>query len=411
MADDLPPPDPGSAELQGLPQRSQSRGRDKLEELASQYLDRRRAGDSIDIETFVAEHPSLTLELRDFLPLVAAMEDWKSHRELKSIQQPLPEKFEIKQLGEYRIVGEIARGGMGVVFEAEQKSLNRRVAVKLLPWKFPKESVWAEQFVREARIAAGLQHANIVPVYSFGEEGDRYYYVMQLIEGVGLDKLIERWRRSAEPIAIEELVREHRPLLAARLPPQNKANRVLPRNSWLQLGKIAAQVSSAIRYAHKQGMLHRDLKPANLLIDLQGKVWIADFGLAIGREQMLTDPGDTLAGTLRFMAPEQFRGEGDERSDLYAFGATLYELCTLRAAFPAKTRNELIRDIKKGVVALPRSINPEIPDRLQKIIMKAISHKPENRYQTADLMHADLLQFINSPIETPGLWNKIRKWF
>lgn len=414
MSDELFPSEPASAEVCGLPSRPQSQGRDRLEEIASDFLTRIRAGERVDIERIATQHPTLTEELRSFLPLVAAMEDWKSQQELRCIQHPLPERMEISHLGDCRILGEIARGGMGVVFEAEQGSLGRRVAIKLLPWRFPKNSTWAEQFLREARIAAGLQHPNIVPVFSFGEQDDRYFYVMQLIEGVGLDKLIDRWKSDAGLVSIEDLIGDIRPSLLKPEGDQSKSSKHLLRHdSWQQLGKIAAQVVSAIRYAHKKRTLHRDIKPANLLIDRQGKVWIADFGLAIGRERLMSDSADPLAGTLRYMAPEQFRGEGDERSDLYSFGATLYELCTLQPAFPSRSRGELLSDIQRGEVVRPRTVNPAIPPRLEQIILKAMACEPQRRYQTADQLHADLLSFINTcgSRDERSWWRKIKSWF
>jgi serine/threonine protein kinase len=286
------------------------------------------------------------------------------------------------------------------------------VAVKLLPWKFPKQSAWAEQFLREARIAARLQHAHIVPVYSFGEQEDRYFYAMQLIEGIGLDQLIERWNRENGIVSLEDLILEYHPTARSRVRDPKASRRWLRRDSWQQLAKIAAQVVSAIRYAHRQGTLHRDIKPANLLIDLQGKVWITDFGLAIGQDKVLTDSAEPLAGTLRFMAPEQLSREGDARSDLYAFGATLYELCTLRPAFSAKTRKELLRDIPTGTFAKPTAVNPAVPAPLERIILKCMARDVAQRYQSADLLHADLLRFLNGASDTPGgLWQTIRKWF
>ncbi len=386
--------DAADADVQGLPQRSGSSGRDALEEAASKYLDHIRAGGNVSLEEFLKPYPPrLADELREFLPFVGAMEDWKAQREFKVVHQSLPDQFELKQLGEFRIVREIARGGMGVVFEAEQPSLSRRVAVKLLPWQFPKNSTWADQFVREARIAAQLQHAQIVPVYSFGEQDNRFFYVMQLIEGVGLDKLIERWRRDHGIVTVDDLIDEYHPATSGSNTAK-ASKRMLRHDSWQQIAKIATQVVSALRYAHKQGTLHRDIKPGNLLFDRQGKVWITDFGLAVANETMLADSRG-VSGTLRYMPPEQFRREGDHRSDLYSFGATLYELCTLQPAFQSKSRRDLVREIERGQPRPPRQINPDIPASLEYIIQKSLKKSVDERYQNADQLYADLLRFIN----------------
>ncbi|HWL11316.1 MAG TPA: serine/threonine-protein kinase [Planctomicrobium sp.] len=402
------PDDPSGADLCGLPHRSHSTARDRLEEIASEYLERLRKKETVDVNEYFQRYPKLEAELREFLPLVGAMEDWKIQREFNSIRHSLPDKFELTQLGEFRILREIARGGMGVVFEAEQPALNRRVAVKLLPWQFPKKSTWSEQFLREARLAASLQHAQIVPVYSFGEQNSRFYYAMQLIEGVGLDKLIERWSRNHGIVSIDDLIGEFHPHLPIN-PSLSASKRLLRHDSWMQLAKIATQIVSALRYAHKQGVLHRDIKPANILIDRHGKIWITDFGLAMGQETLLTSSNIPLSGTLRYMSPEQLKRSGDLRSDLYSFGVTLYELCTLKPAFSGKEKTELIQEIESGKFIPPRSVNPSIPVALEKIIKKCLKENADDRYQNADQLYADLLRFLNgdSPVGEASWWQKL----
>lgn len=395
-----------SAELCGLPQRAASPGRDKFEEIASLYLDRLRSGEAVDVNDFANQYPSIADDLREFLPMVAAMEDWKVQREFKSYRSPLPEQFEITQLGDFRIVREIARGGMGVVFEAVQPMLNRRVAVKLLPWKFPRNSSWAEQFIREARTAAQLQHQNIVPVYSFGEHDQRYFYAMQFVRGIGLDKLIQGWDDNKGIVDLDVLIERAHPSgnveEIQRLQNNSSSNRRLLRHgSWIQIGKIATQIASAIRYAHRSGTLHRDIKPGNLLIDQQGKIWVTDFGLAMPQEKLYVEATGPLSGTLRYMAPEQFHGQGDERSDLYAFGATLYELCTLKPLFHAKLKSQLITEIEAGRFVPPRQVNKNIPAALESIILKCLQLDREKRYNSADQLYADLLRFLNTDAK-PG---------
>jgi len=402
--------DPSEAELCGLPQRSQSNNaRDQLEEIASDYIEQLRKGDSVSIEDVVRRHPSIEAELREFLPLVAAMEDWKVQREFRSIHHPLPETFELTNLGDFRILREIARGGMGVVFEAEQESLKRRVAVKLLPWQYPKKSSWAEQFRHEARLAAGLQHNHIVPVYSFGEHDNRFYYAMQLIEGVGLDKLIDRWSQNEGIVSVDDLISEFHPQ-RGQIMENRGSKRLLRHDSWKQLAKIAMQIVSALRYAHKKGVFHRDIKPGNILIDRQGKIWITDFGLAMGQETILANQNAPLSGTLRYMSPEQLNRSGDARSDLYSFGATLYELCTLQPLFNGKSKAELVKEIESGKACAPRSVQPTLPPAMEKIIQKCLKRNVDDRYQNADQLYADLLRFTNGdpPVGKPSWW---KRWF
>lgn len=413
MSDDLSSAEYPSAELLGLPQRSDSGGRDQIEAIASLYLQRLRNGERVDLEAFISAYPALKEDLRDFLPMVAAMEDWKVQREFKAAQLPFPEQIEITHLGEYRIIREIARGGMGVVLEAEQAALNRRVAVKLLPWKFPRKSMLAEQFLREARTAARLQHPNIVPVFSFGQQDERYYYVMQLIKGVGLDKLIQSWNKNLGIVFMDELIEEFHPSRRTNTAGQNSlSKRMLRHDSWLQIGKIASQIVSAVRYAHHSGTLHRDIKPGNLLIDMHGKIWIADFGLALAQEKLIVEAAaEPLAGTLRYMAPEQFLGQSDERTDLYSVGATLYELCTLQPVFSAKTKSQLIEDIEQGRLVRPREVRKEIPVQLERIILKCMNLDRNQRYASADQLYADLLRFLNTPEKQfyPSWWQRLRR--
>ena len=401
-----------SADIRGLPERERSAGRDPLETIASEFLERLREGETTTVDDFVARHPDLEQEIREFLPLVAAMEDWKANQELEALRRPLPEEFSIARLGECRISREIARGGMGVVFEAEQEPIGRRVAVKMLPWKFSRTSRWGQQFAREARIAARLQHPHIVPVFSFGEDDGRFFYVMQLIEGVSLNVLTERWSAGAGAVSIDEIVKECHPL-ARPIAAAPGGIRLLHRHAWSQIGKIAAQVISAIRYAHRQGTLHRDIKPGNLMIDIDGKLWVTDFGLALARDHVLAGHEGPLAGTLRYMAPEQFHGTCDERSDLYSFGATLFELCTLQPVFQAASREELLRKVQNANVIAPRDIAPGIPPALEGIILRALEKDLARRYQRADQIQADLLAFLNSrpSPSSRSVWGRVKDWF
>ena len=222
---------------------------------------------------------------------------------------PLPQS-----LGEFRIIREIGRGGMGVVCEAYQGSLNRHVALKFLP-----ELGDLARFRREARAAGRLHHTNIVPVFGVREHDGRHFYVMQYIAGRGLDQVLKE--RSGDPGSL------------ARLSDREAA-------------LIGVQVAEALAYAHSHGVIHRDIKPSNLLLDDQGTVWVTDFGLAHDASDTLTltQTGDFL-GTLRYLAPERLSGRGDERADIYGLGITLYELICGRPAFAEADRPVLLNEI------------------------------------------------------------------
>ena len=165
------------------------------------------------------------------------------------------------------------------------------------------------------------------------------------------------------------------------------------RSFFRSLAQIGRQVAGGLAYAHARGIVHRDIKPSNLLLDTEGVVWIADFGLAKGDDEGLTQTGDIL-GTLRYMAPERFRGEGDARADVYALGLTLYELLTLRPGFDSSDRLKLIEQIKTEEPQKPRSVDARIPRDLETIVLKAIEKDPKARYQSAEAMGEDLGRFL-----------------
>ncbi|MCA8991295.1 MAG: serine/threonine protein kinase [Planctomycetaceae bacterium] len=370
--------------------------RDPMEMVASTFMEELRTGKRPSVDDFASRFPQQAEEIRDLLPMLIALEDVKAKHELDSVKQPLPQQLEIEQLGEYKILREIGRGGMGVVFEALYEKINRRVAVKLLPWRFPSRSRWRKQFLREAQLAARLKHPHIVTVYNYGEDNGRCYYAMQLVEGVGLDRLIQRLRQGRGIVAVDEIhkeFRQHGQGCDALMPTSGLSNRILKRGAWHQFGKIAAQIASAIRYAHRQGTLHRDIKPANIMLDTRGALWITDFGLAMAKEHALTGQ-EVVAGTLRYMSPEQFEGQFDERSDIYSFGVTLYELCTLVPAFSTSTRFQLVKGIKAGERRRPKEIVPTIPADFDEIIMRCMAVNPNERYQQISDVLEDLTRFL-----------------
>ncbi|MCA8977340.1 MAG: serine/threonine protein kinase, partial [Planctomycetes bacterium] len=344
--------------------------RDPLDLLVEEFLRRHRAGEAIDVDGFAGEHQDHAAELLELLPTLLALERVKRDRESTggfSARVALPA---MRQLGDFRIVREIGRGGMGVVFEAFQESLSRRVALKVLPQAALLTGNQLRRFQREAQTAAQLHHSNIVPVFGSGETEGYHWYAMQFIAGAGLDS----WRSEA----VDQ-------------PPQGSAD-WRARSTFV--AGIGEQVASALRYAHEQGTLHRDIKPANLLLDRDGHVWVTDFGLAKALEaEGLTQSGDLL-GTLQYMAPEQFAGQYDVQSEVYALGVTLYELLSLRTAFVGKTRSELMDAIRRGRPSSLRKLCPEVSEDLVVIIEKATAGDPRDRYPSAEALQQDLQAFL-----------------
>jgi WD40 repeat protein len=289
-----------------------------------------------------------------------------------------PDRTVPMRLGGYRLVREVGRGGMGVVYEAVEEALGRHVALKMLPAHAQQDPRYLLRFQREARAAGRLLHRNIVPVYGVGEHEGINYYVMQFIAGKGLDCVLAELRRTPREATAPGWMG----------PDAGRAY-------FTQIARVGMQVAEALAYAHGQGVLHRDVKPSNLLLDGQGSVWVSDFGLAKASdgEDNLTHSGD-LIGTLRYMAPERFRGHSDARSDIYALGLTLYELLTLRPAFGEGDQGKLVHQVLHDEPPRARAVNPAVPQDLDTIVTRAIAREPERRYPSAAALADDLQRWL-----------------
>lgn len=467
----------------------------RLDQLAESFAERYRRGERPSLTEYVQQQPDLADEIREFFPAVVMMEqvDQDLQRPPGRTTGDQSAEPSVSQLGDFRIIREIGRGGMGVVYEAEQISLGRRVALKVLPRHLLTNEMHARRFDREARAAARLHHTNIVPVFGVGDQDGVHYYVMQFIHGLGLDEVLAELRRmrdesaaarsglsptarqgvAKQPLAeTKEKVAAHvahslltgnfeRTVLldggkdprqlsdvsrlqevsgqgslhsgdgfpGERHPAAEVRRRVaadttlaqaaatadtaassgafaLPGQSgatsrthsqqvyWQSIARIGVQAAEALQYAHDQGIIHRDIKPANLLLDARGGVWVTDFGLAKAADQQdLTHTGDVL-GTLRYMAPEQFDGKADARSDVYALGLTLYELLAMQPAFDETDRRRLIRQVTTGTPVRLRLLDARISRDLETIVHKAIERDPVQRYQLAGDLAADLQRYL-----------------
>lgn len=398
--------------------------RDPVETLGEELLDRRRRGETVSIDEYVRTHPELAVQIRLQFPVMIALEKFKEST-LSAPSEPYEVHVDAPTaLGDYQIIREIGRGAMGVVYEAEQQSLQRRVAVKVFPKQTLREARKLERFARESKMAARLHHNNIVPVFGVGHHDGLHYFVMQRIDGLGLDEIIERARvRPRRDHSREDTLESlrhsastsgngsNRSLKLAALLDQsvihNPTDCQRPEadfvdgsavaeitSSFDQSARVGIQVAEAIHYAHSQGVLHRDIKPSNLMIDPNGTVWVTDFGLATALQQEQRVDRNDIAGTLRFMAPEQLSGKHDTRSDIYSLGVTLYELITLQPAFVAVSKAGVVDRILKGEFKRPRDARPQVPRDLEAIVLKAMALKPEDRYQNGQAFADDLSRFI-----------------
>jgi WD40 repeat protein/serine/threonine protein kinase len=418
-------------------------GFDPVEDLVEEFLDRYRRGERPSLTEYTEKHPEIAERIRALFPALIVVEELGAgggpERESQSTQTgagaPMPQK-----LGDYLLLRPVGSGGMGVVYEAIQESLGRHVALKTLPFHHLGDATRLERFRREARAAARLHHTHIVPVYGIGEHDGLHYYTMQFIRGHGLDTVlheVKRLRREPnEPRAAEAAAGQALSttlalgLRTGRFPRDEKeSKRSAVRDApqphlgpaptpsvtrspsaasndrsgltdpsvfqYLQsVARIGIQVAEALEYAHQQGILHRDIKPSNLLLDALGQIWVADFGLAKAQDSdELTRTGD-IVGTLRYMAPERFDGWSDPRSDVYALGATLYELSTLRPAFEESDRVKLIEHVLHQSPTPLRQLDRRIPGDLETIVLKAMAKEPGERYATAEQLAEDLRRFV-----------------
>lgn len=386
--------------------------RNRVEELAEDFLARHRRGEQPDISEYTARHPELAEDIRELFPALLLLEDARPHSEDSGTRPHLSGRDgPLDRLGDYRILREVGRGGMGIVYEAEQLSLGRHVALKVLPAHALLDPRHLQRFHREARAAARLHHTNIVPVFGVGECDGLHYYVMQFIPGLGLDKVLDDLKHLREAGRDQRSPNQESSTL--KLPGQEASSTVTDSGStyWRGVARIGVQVAEALDHAASQGVLHRDIKPSNLLLDAHGTVWVTDFGLAKTLdEDELTQTGD-IVGTLRYMAPERLKGTSDVRSDLYGLGLTLYELLALRPAFPEKDRHELLRQVVEQEPPRLDRLDPKIPRDLVTIVEKASAKRPADRYFTARAMADDLRRYLDDrPINARRTGQVERAW-
>ena len=318
----------------------------------------------------------------------------------------------------YRIVGVIGQGGMGVVYQAVQRKLERTVALKVLPAVIGSASPSAvSRFRREAHAAARLHHTHIIPIYDFGESHGGYYYAMELITGQPLNVLVRRFAEqnaaSASPSRLAELLRRtatdqtDRVSLDVRTGEYGSRDAApaseitTPRGGRLYYRQVArwiADAAEALHYAHGEGIIHRDIKPANIILSPDGRVMIGDFGLAKTMDEDSLTVTGSLMGTVRYLSPEQAMARRipvDHRTDIYSLGATMYELLTFQPAFPGDDDKQVLSAIITKEPTAPRKIGSQVPLELETICLKTLEKAPDARYETARAMAEDLRRYVS----------------
>ncbi len=401
-----------------------------LAEIVEEYTRRVQSGEDVDPEEYTRAYPDWADLLRIYLWTLrdlAHLPNVKTSR----LSPALLSHAVVRpsRLGDFAIRCEVGRGGMGIVYEAEQISLGRRVALKVLPAAAAHDARALQRFQLEAQAAACLHHEHIVPVYAIGSHGDMPFYAMQFIEGASLAAVIATLRQlcGTEPSPSIEGPRDLSVALAVDLlsdrfgPGRDEATAGSPLDFRTAhyvraVVRMTAQVAEALDYAHDQGIVHRDIKPANLILDHTGKVWVTDFGLAqIMGDATLTVTGD-LPGTLRYMSPEQIMGRRaliDHRTDVYSLGVTLYELLSLEPAVEGQERWQIQAGIENNAPRLLRGLNPAIAPDLATIVAKAMARDGSARYPTAQDLGDDLNRLLAGravKARRSTAWERIVRW-
>jgi serine/threonine protein kinase/Flp pilus assembly protein TadD len=430
-----------------------------LARLVGDVAERLRVGESVDLESVIREHPQYGDELRKLVPAVAALAELDATQAQTSNGSASRPEME-GTIGEFHLLREVGRGGMGIVYEAEQLSLHRRVALKVLPFAAALDPRALARFQQESLAAAQLDHPHIVPVYGVGTDRGVHYYAMRYIEGRSLAQVVAEMKGAVEGVEKSKRSKSESDLASGRRQPAGTLDEELspkspvdardtvrgsPRlqgqgelawreeiengklkNEKCKLGsstvaqraagistdrhsnrpeyyrgvaRLGIQAAEALDYAHAHGILHRDVKPGNFLVDDNGKLWITDFGLArLETADNLTHTGD-LMGTLRYTSPEQAlgkRGLVDQRSDVYSLGATIYELLTLTPVMGADDKAELLSQIAHADPQPPRRFDRSIPGEMETIVLTCLEKDPADRYGTAQEVADDLQRFLES---------------
>ena len=364
----------------------------------AEYIDRLNRGDVLDPEAIRRDHPECAEELISQLQHFGGF--------------GASDKGVARAFGSYRIDGELGRGGMGVVYDAFDAEMDRRVALKVLSAGLAVDPRSVERFRREARIVGKLRHPNIVSVYSTGLQDGTPYIAMEFVEGESLEKVLERKRPQADgrpPSSATDPTQIVEADASAAEKPSTDASRQVESRSpipatsadmdlsyCIRMAKIFAAVAEGLEHAHTNDIVHRDLKPSNLILDPENNLRILDFGLArLEGQEHLTGSGELL-GTPRYMSPEQAQPTHekiDHRTDLYSLGATLYEVLTLSPPFQGRTAQETLNAIVRQQPRAPERVNPRVPRDLDTIVLKCLRKNPSDRYETAAELAGDLRRF------------------
>ena len=375
-----------------------AKGVNEIEEVFEDYIRRINEGEPLERREVKERYPEFAEPLLERLEMFELID-----------REPAEER-DLGSIADYTLIRQIGRGGMGVVYEAEQTSMHRRVALKVLRTTDAADATSVARFAREARIAGSLHHPNIVPVFAMGIADQTPYYAMEFVEGETLSQAVARSEAPSDSVTARRL-------------PFGSPDDV---RFFANVAEAFAAVAEGLDYAHSQGVIHRDIKPSNLIVDArddgresvedrfpQGsgvRLRLLDFGLArLEGHASLTVNGD-LVGTPVYMSPEQSRRTGesvDHRTDIYSLGSTLYEVLTGKPPLRGQSYQDTLSRIQENEPVPPRQLRPAIPDGLEAIVLKCLRKDPGERYHTAEALAQDLRRFVRGvPVEArlPSRW-------
>jgi serine/threonine protein kinase len=388
----------------------------RLDEVIAAYVQAVEAGQKPDRDELLARHLDLAAELSDYFadqdrftrlaaPLRAMVSVARSDEQPARKPKEPAAGVRVGYFGDYELMGEIARGGMGIVYKARQRALRRTVALKMIRAVNLASDTDVRRFHAEAEAIANLDHPNIVPIYEIGEFQGQHYFTMKLIDG---GSLTQRLADVGLPLIDRETGRD---AYGQVWTTQQLAERQA------DIARLMVTVAQAVQYAHERGLLHRDLKPANILLDAEGRPHVSDFGLAkhLQDDPSLTQSG-AIVGTPSYMSPEQATGHRHRlttAADIYSLGAILYELLTGWPPFRADTPLETLRQVMDRETVRPRTLNSAVNRDLETICLKCLDKDPANRYGSAEVLAADLQAFVDDrPIQArpPTAFGQFWRW-
>lgn len=384
-----------------------------LEVLASQFLEEHRRWLNPSIQAYVNSCPEYADEIRESFPVLIAMEEWKTNQEFTRLRKQTPADFEIRHLGNCRVLKEISRTRTSIIYSAEQGPQQRSVAIRLLPWKSECSLRWRNRFLYESRQVFRLRHPNIVSVDSIEKDQGYTYTVMQLVSGISLDQVLQGLGcKQAGAGGSDQFESQAGYLYQEQL---SEVVNTFRQSYWRSIARLGLQAANALRFAHSRGKLHCDLRPAHLIVNREGHCWLTGFSLPQQLEGTLKQQ---RVQTLQYQSPERIQAKMDKSSDLYSLGCVLYELATLTPAFQAANSGALIEQILKGRYTRPREIVSEIPSALENIISRCLASSKQDRFQSADELSINLVRFLNghdfkNHVKTDskgrGKWSVFRK--